>query len=277
MDQTSDAALAAGTTSADNPLRTWFQQHEGRQINKWVHYLDVYHRYFERYRGTDVHIVEIGVANGGSLEMWKDYFGPEARIFGVDLHDGHKDLEDEQTTILVGDQSDRSFLRELVRTVPRIDILLDDGGHSMEQQIVTFEEVYPHIEPDGLYVCEDTHTSYWQKYGGGYRKPGTFNELTKTFIDKLHAWHTPESAPPRIDGFVRSTRAMHWYDSIVVLEKAPMEHPIALKMGDITTRFGAEGGGATPGRIAQLRRQLRRTVAERAADVAARVRERRHG
>ena len=270
--------VAEGTTAAEqeNPLRTWFQNHEGRQLNKWIHYLDVYHRHFERYRGTDVHIVEIGVANGGSLDMWKDYFGPDARIFGVDLHEGHKELEDEQTTILVGDQSDRTFLRELVRSVPRIDILLDDGGHSMQQQIATFEEVYPHIEPDGLYVCEDTHTSYWPKYGGGYRKPGTFNEYTKAWIDKLHAWHTPDTAPPRVDDFVASTFAMHWYDSVVVLEKAPRERPIALRVGDDTLSFGT-AAATTPSKRSAAMRRIRNEGRERLGGLAAKLRERLRG
>lgn len=276
MDDVSELAEDGKVAELENPLRTWFQNHEGRQLNKWIHYLDVYHRYFERYRGTDVHIVEIGVANGGSLDMWKDYFGPDARIYGVDLHEGHKELEDEQTTILVGDQSDRTFLRELVRSVPRIDILLDDGGHSMQQQIATFEEVYPHIEPDGLYVCEDTHTSYWPKYGGGYRKPGTFNEYTKGFIDKLHAWHTPDSAPPRVDSFVESTLAMHWYDSVVVLEKAPRERPLALRVGDDTLSFGA-GPATPPSKRSAAIRRVRSEGRERLGDLASKLRERIRG
>lgn len=231
MPHTSAHTTGPIDTEPANPLRDWFDAHEGRQINKWLHYLDVYDRHFGRFRGTDVHIVEIGVANGGSLQMWKDYFGPDARIFGVDMHERLRAFEDEQVSILIGDQADRGFLRRLADVVPRIDILLDDGGHTMRQQIVTFEELYSCIEPTGIYVCEDSHTSYWRKYGGGYHRRGTFVEYAKNWIDKLHAWHTPESRPPRLDDFTRSTASIHWYDSIVVLEKAPIQPPVSARRG----------------------------------------------
>jgi hypothetical protein len=44
-----------------------------------------------------------------------------------------------------------------VESVPRIDIVIDDGGHQPEQQIATFESIFTHISPGGVYLCEDVH------------------------------------------------------------------------------------------------------------------------
>ncbi len=256
-------ASTGTATQADaepaNPLRAWFDAHEGRELNKWLHYLDVYHRHFSRFRGTDVHIVEIGVANGGSLQMWKDYFGPDAHIHGVDIHESLRAFEDEQVSIFIGDQADRDCLRELAGAVPRIDILLDDGGHTMQQQIVTFEELYPRIQPSGIYACEDTHTSYWRKYGGGYHRPSSFVEYSKNWIDKLHAWHTAEDRPPRMTDLTRSTSSIHWYDSIVVLEKSPMTASVAVRRG-VPPDAPASGAQRQRGTVERLRARLASTV-----------------
>jgi len=208
-----------------NDLRRYFENNSGNLIDKWAHYFDVYDRFFSRYRGTDVHLLEIGVYHGGSLQMWKNYFGDKARLFGVDMHPYCKQFEDEQTQILIGDQADKDFLHRLRDQVPRIDIVIDDGGHTMTQQINSFEVLYPHVSPTGLYVCEDLHTSYWRIYGGGYRRRGTFIEHSKNLIDFLHAWHSENPSQFKVSDFTTSTYALHYYDSILVIEKSPISKP----------------------------------------------------
>ena len=133
-----------------NDLERYFTENPGRRIHKWKHYFDIYERHFSRFRGSDVHVVEFGVAQGGSLQMWKQYFGPRARIYGIDINPHCKQLEEEQVEIFIGDQEDRAFLRSLMEKVPRIDILIDDGGHEMQQQIRTFEELFPFIGQNGV-------------------------------------------------------------------------------------------------------------------------------
>src|SRR5712691_846135 len=176
-----------------NDLEKYFTHNPGRLIHKWTHYFEIYDRHLSRFRGTDVHLVEIGVYHGGSLQMWKHYFGPTSRIFGVDIDPRCKKLEEKQIEIFIGDQEDRGFLKSLAAKIPRVDILIDDGGHTMAQQINTFEELFPHVDGNGVYLCEDLHTSYWEKYGGGFRKPGTFVEYSKSFIDYINAWHSAET------------------------------------------------------------------------------------
>jgi hypothetical protein len=214
-----------------NDLERYVRDNQGRLIDKWWHYLEVYDRHFARFRGTDVHVVEFGVFQGGSLQMWKQYFGPRARIFGVDVNPRCKDLEEHQVEVLIGDQDDRQFLRSVAATIPRIDILIDDGGHRMQQQINTFEELFPHIQPDGVYLCEDLHTSYWPAWDGGYRRAGTFVQYSKDLIDALNAWHVGNSRRLGVSAFTRSAHSLHFYDSMLVIEKRAMPEPTRVRTG----------------------------------------------
>jgi hypothetical protein len=224
----------ASASAAGNDLERYFRGHTGRRLHKWLHYFEVYDRHFSRFRGAAPVVLEFGVSQGGSLEMWKEYFGPGTRLYGVDINPECRRFEEPGVTILIGDQADRAFLRQVRQAVPRPDILIDDGGHTMAQQIATFEELYGHVQPNGVYLCEDLHTSYWRRWGGGYGKRGTFVEYGKRWIDALHAWHS-KSGELAVDDFTRSTHSIHWYDSIVVLEKRPMRPPTNEAVG--TTLF----------------------------------------
>ena len=216
---------------APNPLEVYFRANERRRIHKWVHYFEIYHRHFERFRGRPLVVVEFGVNHGGSLQMWRDYFGPRASIHGVDVDARCAAFtEPPRTTVHIGDQEDRGFLRDLVAETGPIDVVIEDGGHRMGQQIATFEEVYPHLSPDGVFLVEDVHTSYWSRYGGGHRRPGTFMEYAKGLTDQLNAWHSREDGFA-VDDFTRTTRSMHFYDSIVVFERGPVVPPHAEKTG----------------------------------------------
>ena len=214
-----------------NDLEKYFSENSGNLIHKWMHYFEIYDRHFSRYRGTDVHLVEFGVSHGGSLQMWADYFGPAAKIYGIDINPGCKALEEGQIEILIGDQEDRAFLKSVAERIPRIDILIDDGGHTMLQQINTFEELFARVASNGVYLCEDMHTSYWPKFGGGYRKSTSFVEYTKNFIDYLNAWHSAETRKLSVSDFTRSAHSLHFYDSVLVIEKRPTDEPYHLQKG----------------------------------------------
>jgi hypothetical protein len=218
-------------SASANPLAEYFFNNPGRHIQKWHHYFDIYHRHFEPFRGRAPVVVEIGVLGGGSLQMWHHYFGRGTRAVGIDVNPACEQFADESTTILIGDQGDRRFLAEVRRQVPHVDILIDDGGHRMQQQIATFEELYPHIQPHGVYLCEDVHTSFISEYGGGYRRPGTFLEYSKALIDRLYGWYTQDPERLTVDSFTESTLGLHFYDSVVVIEKRPIPKPEASHTG----------------------------------------------
>lgn len=225
------AASASNREQNVNDLEAFFNQNAGRLIHKWKHYFEIYDRHFSQFRGLPVNILEFGVSQGGSLQMWKHYFGTAANIFGVDINPNCKQFEEDGVKIFIGDQADRAFLRSLARVLPTIDVLIDDGGHTMRQQITTFEELFAHVAPRGVYLCEDLHTSYWREWGGGYKRRGSFIEHGKRLIDDLHAWHSHEPRRFAVSEFTRSAHSLHFYDSVLVIEKRPMEPPTHERKG----------------------------------------------
>lgn len=217
----------------NNTLRPIFESHSGRLIHKVDHYIEIYETYFSKYIDKEVIILEIGIAHGGSLQMWKKYFGNKAKIFAVDINPECKTLEEENVKIYIGSQEDKAFLSRLKNEIPRPDIIIDDGGHTMKQQITSFEILYSHLKENGIYLCEDTCTSYWYEYGGGFKRRGTFIEFSKKFIDQLNAWHS-QSRRFCVNDFTVSTNAIHFYDSMVFFEKKPRKKPVNIQIGERT-------------------------------------------
>lgn len=217
-----------------NPLLEYFESNNKHLINKWMHYFDVYHTYFQKFRGKKVVVLEFGVSHGGSLQMWKHYFGRKAHIIGVDIFKECKKLEEKQIDIYIGDQEDRKFLKDLMKKIGPVDIVIEDGGHEMKQQIHTFEEVFPHVKDGGVYIGEDLHTSYWKRFGGSYGKKTTFVEYIKNKIDDINAWHTEDPKQHKINDYSRTIKAMHIFDSMVVFEKSKIGPPEKRKTGNKT-------------------------------------------
>jgi len=215
----------------DNPLLTYFMANSGRAIHKWLDYFDVYHRTFAKFRGRPIKFLEIGVQNGGSMHMWRNYFGPHAQIIGVDIDPRCAALRSEGFDIWIGDQGDPQFWLGFLAKRQGIDVVLDDGGHTMAQQIGTFEALFPALRDGGVYLCEDTHTSYFPSHGGCIRAPGTFIEYIKDLIDDMHGWwHQPLSSL-RGDCMARQLYSLSVYDSMVVMEKRRKNPPLSLSGG----------------------------------------------
>lgn len=212
-------------------LETYFLTNQGRCLHKWLHYFDIYEHHFSPYRDAKINIIEFGVSHGGSLQMWRKYFGQQAKITGVDIDPRCALLAENGIDIVIGDQEDRAFLNDLAAKVGEIDIVIDDGGHTMDQQIATFEELWPHIRDGGIFLSEDLHTSYWREYGGGHKRPGTFIEYAKNLIDQQNAWHSRESDQLSVDAYTRSIYSMHIYDSVIVFDKRTLNKPINLVTG----------------------------------------------
>lgn len=216
----------------DSDLVRYAKSNDRRAFVKWDNYFEVYERHLAKFRNTDVHLLEIGVENGGSLQMWKSYLGPSSQIFGVDINPKCKAVEEDRIKVFIGDQEDRRFLSQLKRDIPKIDIVIDDGGHTMGQQRTSFEELFPQLADKGVYIVEDLHTSYWSVYGGGVRKEGTFIEMAKGLVDDLNAWNSRE-AQFKITDMTKSLFSIHFYNSIAVFEKRKMFAARELESGKI--------------------------------------------
>ncbi|OOZ59048.1 hypothetical protein BOW44_12525 [Solemya velum gill symbiont] len=211
-----------------------FNDNKAGKITKWNHYFDIYEEFFSRYRGSDVRILEFGVFQGGSLKMWREYFGDNCTIYGVDINDECKKFEENGIEIFIGDQEDRGFLKEIAQKIGTVDIVIDDGGHTMKQQINTFEEIFPSVDKDGIYLVEDLHTSYWPdyEYGGGYKNKKSFIEYSKNFIDYINAWQS-KSVRLNINKFTESVESLHYYDSVLVIKKKMMSPHMPVENGKV--------------------------------------------
>jgi hypothetical protein len=202
-----------------------FEHHSGRLLGKIHHFFDVYEAHFVRFRGGPVRMLEIGVDGGGSLELWQRYLGGAAQIHGIDLNPAAKANAPEGSTVHIGSQGDADFLRSVAREHGPFDIVLDDGSHEMDDQILSFETLYPTMSDRGLYVCEDAFTSYWREYGGELGGRHTFMEFVKRRVDDLHAyWAMDANVEPT--EFTRTTRAIHVYSGTVLFQRHPVEVPV---------------------------------------------------
>ncbi len=202
---------------SDGFLHRYFLNNSHKRLHKWVHYFDIYERHFARFRGTSPVMLEIGVQGGGSLAMWKEYFGPGCHIIGVDINPKCKVHEAEGIEVFIGSQDDLDVINEIFSKYPKVDIVLDDGSHIMQHMIASFELMYDRIQPNGVYAVEDMHTCYWPKFGGGLKREGSFMEFVKNKLDEINAVHIKDALP--VTDFTRFTDCIACYDSLVVFER----------------------------------------------------------
>jgi hypothetical protein len=174
---------SVGAPHENSPSYSAYLKSPYRSI-KHSTYFEAYDDLFARFRGKPITFVEIGILGGGSLFMWREFFGPEARIIGVDLDPNAAKWEKDGFEIFIGSQSDPAFWQEVIKQVGSMDIVLDDGGHTYEQQIVTTECLIENIKDGGLLVVEDTHTSYMSGFGP---RKYSFIKYVARFIDRINS------------------------------------------------------------------------------------------
>lgn len=194
-----------------------FLDNKNRVIHKWTHYFPIYEAHFSQYINKSIVVIEIGCGNGGSLQMWKRYFGPYAKIVGIDIDSKCKHYEEDQIEIRIGDQNNPKFLESVIDEFGTPDIILDDGSHVMEHIETSFNVLYPKLAKNGVYLVEDLHTAYWPEWGGGLNRAGTFIQTAKSLVDDLNAEHTKGDL--KVSEFTKNTISIHFYDSVVVFQK----------------------------------------------------------
>lgn len=134
------------------------QQYDTDKIQH--NYFDFYNSVFESIDNVKS-VLEIGIYKGGSLDLLADIF-PKANIFGIDIHDKtHLEFNhSSRIKTYIGDQSNRSDLKKIIDTIDtQFDIIIDDGGHMMNQQQISLGYLFQFVSPGGLYILEDLHTS----------------------------------------------------------------------------------------------------------------------
>lgn len=191
-------------------------------IHKPVRYFEIYEKYFAKFKDTECKVLEIGVENGGSLLMWRDYFGLYCEIIGIDINPKCKQFESEQIKVYIGDQADTNFLDTVLIAEGYFDIIIDDGGHHSFQQKASFKHLYKSLSVNGIYLCEDIGTNYWKEYGGGLYNPDTFVEMCKNMTDEIQMTGSE---------FSRITRGISFHADMIVFERGSIDNYETLQIG----------------------------------------------
>lgn len=202
-------------------LEELFYNGLSKNTNKWSNYFNIYQKHFDKFLNRSINLLEIGIAEGGSLELWYKYFGQDCNIFGIDIDPNVLNLKFEfPVDIAIGNQADEDFWKYYLFNKPNFDIIIDDGGHGMEEQITTLINVFPYLNNGGILLVEDVHTSYWAAFNGELLNQGTFIERSKSLVDFLNRQHIRSIQPN--DTFVNIFKdlfSITFYNSVIVFEK----------------------------------------------------------
>ena len=239
-DYPASVEAASKSRYADTEFGKLYFSHTGRQCHKLVHYFPIYDRHLLRLRDgfseagvrRPLRLLEVGVRHGGSLQIWRKFFGTEATIFGIDVDPNCAAIDDADLTIRIGSQSDAAFLRSVVSELGGIDVVIDDGSHQAEHQVRTFEVLFPLLSSGGVYLIEDTHTAYWPEFGGGLRYRGSFVEYSKNLVDGMHAWYLRRNRSQKRELSPSTISSISFYDSVVVIQKDDVGPPMVVKIGE---------------------------------------------
>lgn len=204
-----------------NNLEYLFYNTITKPANKWSNYFNIYQKHFDKFLNKHVNLLEIGIAEGGSLELWHNYFGKDCNIFGIDIDANVLNLKfDFPVDVSIGNQANEDFWKYYLFNKPKFDIVIDDGGHGMDEQITTLLNIFPHLNNGGILLVEDVHTSYWEAFNGELLNAGTFIERSKSLVDFLNRQHIRLMQPT--DSFVdifKDLFSITFYNSVIVFEK----------------------------------------------------------
>jgi len=189
-------------------------------------YTPHYSTHFRKFKYKRISLLEIGVggyenphSGGNSLRMWKKFF-PFGRIFGIDIHDKSA-LQERRIKIFQGSQVDLNFLSNVTEETGELDIIIDDGSHINDHVIKTFKALFPKLKNGGVYVIEDTQTSYWKDFGGDskdLRNPNTIMNYFKGLTDCLN--HQEFLIPDYEQSYYdKKIISMHFYHNLIFICK----------------------------------------------------------
>ena len=176
----------------DYTLRELYSRHKGKGSDKWSSYLDEYENRLGYRKNTIQSILEVGVQNGGSLEIWSKYLKNAEHIVGVDIDPkvGHLGYEDSRVRTLVGDASKMEISDQILRIYPEgFDIIIDDGSHTSGDIIRSFSLLFDQVKIGGVYAAEDLHCSYWGHWDGGLYHPYSSVSFFKRLVDIINHQH----------------------------------------------------------------------------------------
>jgi hypothetical protein len=177
--------------SYTSTLRSIFTEHSGKVSDKWSIYLDEYNRLFDAYRDQPVRLLEIGIQNGGSLEIWSKFFPNAEKLVGCDNNPDCAQLlfDDPKIAVVVADANTDEAEQRLLENSFCFDLIIDDGSHHSGDIVRSFARYFSHLSDGGMYVAEDLHCSYWQEFEGGIYHPYSSIAFFKQLVDIVNHEH----------------------------------------------------------------------------------------
>jgi len=172
-------------------IRQVYDEHEGKVSDKWQLYLDEWDRLLFPYRDQEISLIEIGVQNGGSLEIWGKCFSNAKKLIGCDIDQKCEQLHfnDPRIALIVGDANSDDCESKILAHSQTFDIVLDDGSHKSSDIVRSFARYFPHLNDNGIYIIEDLHCSYWENFEGGLNNPLSAISFFKRLADIINYEH----------------------------------------------------------------------------------------
>ncbi len=186
--------VAPKATEGTLPMRSLEQIHRGKKSkvsDKWQSYFAFYERNLLCFRDKEISLLEIGVQNGGSLEVWAEYFPGARALIGCDIDPkcGILRYSDSRIQVIVGDANHNHTAARIHAACPAYDIVIDDGSHMSDDIINSFLRYFAALKPGGVYIVEDTHTLYRESHQGGLLRRTTAHEFFKLMVDLVNHEH----------------------------------------------------------------------------------------
>jgi hypothetical protein len=220
-------------------IKQLYQEHKGKISDKWTLYLAEFDRLFLPYKNKDVRLFEIGIQNGGSLEIWAKYFGNAKVIIGCDIDSKCAQLryEDNRIVVIAGDANLLDCQKRIIQCASRFDIIIDDASHKSGDIIRSFSKYFPCLESAGIYIVEDLHCSYWNDFEGGLYNPFSSISFFKRLVDIVNYEHW-RNEKPRVnlykefikkyeleldDSTLAEIHSIEFINSLCVIKKLPPE------------------------------------------------------
>lgn len=220
-------------------LRSIFSKHTGNVSDKWSIYLGEYERLFEPYRNRPIHLLEIGIQNGGSLEIWAEYFRNAQKLVGCDIDTACEEIQFKtpKIEIVVGDANAPESVNRIRSIADQYDLVIDDGSHKSDDIVKSFSHYFDMVRDGGMYVAEDLHCSYWGEYGGGIYYPYSSLTFFKMLADTINQEHWGIDRPRSsvLDGFksrygvdfseraLSRVHSVEFVNSMCIVRKAPAD------------------------------------------------------
>jgi GT2 family glycosyltransferase len=172
-------------------LEQLYRKNEQKTTDRWLHYLECYQSRFEVYLNRPLRLLEIGIQNGGSLDVWAHFFPNATHLIGCDINPLCKNLlyKDPRISVILGDANQEEVSKRIANISPTFDLIIDDGSHVSSDIIRSFIKYFEILEHGGLYVIEDLHCSYWKSYEGGLYEPTSAMAFLKRLVDIVNYEH----------------------------------------------------------------------------------------